>query len=81
MCATMVMKRSTAHYANGEEVGKIGVVDVLQLCVVSSRNRGSGRVPPLEWGFGRHEALNVGKNQLHSLHINCETYLLNLITP
>ena len=33
--------------------------------------------------FGRmHEVLNVEKkNQLHSLHVNCETNLLSLITP
>ena len=32
--------------------------------------------------FGHmHEALNVNeKNQLHSLYVNCETNLLNLIT-
>jgi hypothetical protein len=33
--------------------------------------------------FGHmHEALNIDeKNQLHSLHVNCETNLLSLITP
>ena len=29
-----------------------------------------------------HGALNIDeKNQLHGLHVNCETNLLNLITP
>ncbi len=33
--------------------------------------------------FGHmYEALNVDKkNQLHSLHVNCEMNLLSLITP
>ena len=31
--------------------------------------------------FGHmYVVLNVGKNQLHSLHVNCETNLLSLIT-
>ena len=32
--------------------------------------------------FGHmHEALNMEKNQLHILHINCETNFFSLITP